>query len=259
MAAAAVLIGWYVSIDGIGTTPLVLPLLMVCAFCMVSSANIANDLDDVQLDRMVHPKRALASGSISPRIGIILLIIVLLVVVISYGTTVLSAANPITFWIIVIAFLSMVYYERTAKNKGTPGNIIVAALTAFPFLLGASVPGISGKVVLLCPMAFTVNLSREFLKEIIDIEGDKGHRLSFPIVHGIDKTIRASDLAITFALISSTLPLMFWKTDLFFVVPVAIADIIFVSASILSRSRVGLSVQLLKGGMVLGLIGFIFL
>lgn len=259
MATAAVLIGWYVSIEESTTVPLVLPLLMVSAFGLVSLANIANDLDDIAQDRKVHPKRALPSGSVHPTTAIVMMAMTLSVVMVLFVLSALFDGDPVTLTLLVIGFLLIVHYERTAKDKGTIGNIIVAILTTFPFVLGASVPGISAKVILLCPMAFTANLSRELVKDICDIEGDKGRRSSFPILYGVKRTLRASDITITLAILSSILPFLFWKVGPLFFVPVIIADLLFISASFISRTRIRLSVQLLKVGMVLGLLGFIFL
>ncbi len=259
MAAAAVLIGWYVSSEESTAVPLVIPLLMVSAFGLVSLANIANDLDDIAQDRKVHPRRALPSGSVDRKTAIVAMVLILSVVLVLFVLTALFDGGPVTLAIFVIGFLLIVHYERKDKDKGTMGNFIVALLTTFPFFLGASVPGISARVILLCPMAFTINLSRELLKDVCDIEGDRGRRSSFPILYGVDRTLRASDLVMVLTIISSILPSLFWNVGPLYLVPVIVADILFISASLISRRRVSLSVHLLKVGMVLGLLGFIFL
>lgn len=259
MAAAAVLIGWYVSSEESTAVPPVIPILMVSAFGFVSLANIANDLDDIAQDRKVHPRRALPSGSVDRTTAIVTMVLILSVVLVLFVLTALLNGGPITLAILVIGFFLIVLYERKAKDKGIIGNIIVALSTTLPFFLGASVPGISAKVILLCPMAFTINLTRELLKDVCDIEGDRGWRSSFPILYGVDRTLRASDMVMVLTIISSILPTLFWKVGPLYLVPVIVADFLFISASFISRTRVSLSVQLLKVGMVFGLLGFIFL
>jgi len=253
------MIGWHVSVDDGTTVPIVIPLLALCAFSIVSAANIANDLRDIPQDRKVHPKRALAAGSISKMGSTIVLITFLIITLSSLLVSFIIDRNFLSFLIILLSFFSLMFYETIAKGKGLLGNVTIAYLTILPFLLGASVPGLSAKVILLCPMAFCINLSRELLKDIMDMEGDRGWRLSFPILHGIERTIRASDLAIALAMISSILPLFFWKVGIHYLVLVLCSDILFITASFFSKWRVGTSVLSIKLGMVLGLMGFIFL
>ena len=66
ISAAAVWIGW-IAASGhlLPSHPLPLIFWSLSTFLLVGALNVLNDLGDVKIDRLIHGKRALASGRIS--------------------------------------------------------------------------------------------------------------------------------------------------------------------------------------------------
>ncbi len=64
------------------------------------------------------------------------------------------------------------------------GNITIAILTGMIFLLGGAVAGNVEKTYVLAGMAVLVNIGREIVKDIEDMEGDKG-RSTLPMRIGV--------------------------------------------------------------------------
>jgi 4-hydroxybenzoate polyprenyltransferase len=67
-------------------------------------------------------------------------------------------------------------YLTVGKRSGLPGNFLVSACVAIPFIYGSvTVIGTVGlNVVFFASMAFLSNTGREITKGIVDVKGDSG-------------------------------------------------------------------------------------
>ncbi len=170
--------------------PIILCALVV--FVCTGAGNTINDVFDYKIDEINKPNRPIPSGRISLKnarnysyvlfgIGIILSLII------SY------LINSIWPAVIVIpAVIIMYFYARNLKAMPLIGNITVAILTGFCFVIAGTVISCatsSLKIlfisIYLGLFAVFMTLAREIVKDMEDIEGDKleGAR-TFPILYG---------------------------------------------------------------------------
>lgn len=169
--------------------------IILCAlivFVSTGAGNTINDVFDYKIDKINKPNRPIPSGRISLKnarnysyllfgIGIILSIID------SY------LVNSIWPSVIVIpAVIIMYLYAKNLKVMPLLGNITVAILTGFCFVIAGTVIACATESlnilfisIYLGLFAVFMTLAREIVKDMEDIEGDKleGAR-TFPILYG---------------------------------------------------------------------------
>lgn len=140
----------------------------ISASLIISSGNMINDIFDIESDKINHPERPLPKGTLSKNHVILLLII--------FNLIALILAFQINFIAFAIAFTAVVLlflYSYKIKRIPFLGNIIVALLTGMVFIYaGVSVNNYLYAVIP-AVFAFLINLIRELVKDMEDIEGDK--------------------------------------------------------------------------------------
>ena len=178
---------------------------------IAAAGNIINDYFDVRADRINRPDRLIIGKHIKKRWAIVLhwilnLIAFVIAIYLSYTFK--------TFWYVFIHLLSinlLWYYSSHLKRTMVVGNIIIALLTTLvPLLVGIFYnPLILIETSPLYPFeevvehenwivylsislglfAFFLNWSREIIKDIEDIDGDKVIKAkTLPIALGSKKT-----------------------------------------------------------------------
>ena len=255
MAAIGVVVG--AVLVGGGTFADVLAAA-IAAFLITGFGNVLNDLQDVRIDREIHPERPLAKGDISASeakafAGLLLAV----------GLwEAFAAAGVRTFLFAGANALLLVAYELRLKRMGLVGNLAVGALVASTFLFGAAtVDGAWrawGLVWALAAMAFLANVARELMKDVQDLEGDREDRRTFPMQAG-----RPLTLALAFVLIQAAvgLSVVAWLRapwPPFWGVLLLAADVAFVVAAAGAWLDVGRGQRGLKVAMVLSLAAFGF-
>jgi geranylgeranylglycerol-phosphate geranylgeranyltransferase len=229
----------------------------ICAYSMV-----INDYYDIEVDRVNQPGRPLPSGAISMSAALVLAIGMLGVGVVASAVLLNLAAVVI---VLVYALLSWLYNFR-AKKYGLSGNLIVASSLAIPFIYGGVVSGGSVTSSLLLFMAATAFLSgvgREVVKAMADVAGDEKRGIrSFARVHGTKSASAVGAAFFLASVVSSLLPLLLIKVDLFYKVGVVVPDLIFLYlAYAILRRPTGEGALKVKTrallGMLVGLIVFI--
>jgi geranylgeranylglycerol-phosphate geranylgeranyltransferase len=177
LSAAGVFAGaWWSA----GRMTLDVVLVMLAAIALTAVANTTNDLADVDIDRVAHPRRPLASGSISPqaarRFAIACSIVaVLLVANVDWLLAVLTLGVLAVMWT----------YSARFKRHGLPGNVAVAVLASLPFFYGAWAVREIGKGALLLMVAAPLHFAREVAKDVDDAAADAVARRTVPLRHGI--------------------------------------------------------------------------
>ena len=169
--------------------------IIICAlivFVCTGAGNTINDVFDYKIDEINKPNRPIPSGRISVKDArnysyILFAVGILLSFICSY------LVNSISPSVIVIpAVVIMYYYARNFKAMPLVGNITVATLTGFCFVIAGVVIACatsSLKIlfisIYLGLFALFMTLAREIVKDMEDIEGDKkeGAR-TFPILYG---------------------------------------------------------------------------
>ena len=155
-------------------------LVMLAAIALTAVANTTNDLADVAIDRVAHPRRPLASGAISTgaahRFAIACSIVALLVVaIVDWLLAVLTLAVLAVMWT----------YSARFKRHGLPGNIAVAVLASLPFFYGAWAVDEIRRGALLLMVAAPLHFAREVAKDVDDATADAGSRQTVPLSRGI--------------------------------------------------------------------------
>ncbi len=178
-----------------------LPMLLgaVSGALVAAGANAINDAFDVEIDRINRPDRAIPCGAltVAQARGFW--------TVVSAAAVLLSAfINALSCGIVVGAIVLLYLYS--ARLKGTPltGNLVVGFMTGMAFVFGGGVVGNAAWGVMPGVFALLANVSREVMKDVEDMVGDrqKGAR-TLPVRFGVRAALGTASAAIVL-LIGST-------------------------------------------------------
>lgn len=142
----------------------------------LSAGNIINDIKDIETDKVSHPKRPLAAGKITvnqAKVEYILLTVIAIL---------LSVFIKLPALIIVITATVLLFlYSYYFKKVPILGNIIVSLLTGLVFIYGGVAVNNPLAAIIPAIFAFLINLIREIVKDMQDVEGDlKQGIITFP-------------------------------------------------------------------------------
>jgi geranylgeranylglycerol-phosphate geranylgeranyltransferase len=200
----------------------------VVVFIVTGAGNSINDYFDHKIDAINKPERPIPSGKISLKTALIYSISLFLVGII--------LAFSINFLLGMIAFLSsilMIFYARDLKTKCLIGNLSISFLTGLCFVFGGIAVGQIMVSVYLGFYAFLMTMAREIVKDMEDMEGDREEgATTLPLVYG---TRTSSVVAAFFMIIASlTSPVLYLLGifNLFYLVILTVAIIVFVSSAI---------------------------
>lgn len=164
-----------------------------------AAGNIINDYFDIEIDKINRPGRVLPSGTLSPMEA---MTYYLLFSILAVFTS--SFINDYCVYIVIYTLAGMYFYS--AKLKGIPllGNLVIAHYTGLAFIFGGVAAGDWQFGMIPGIFAFMINLVREILKDIEDIEGDSAAGIiTYPMKNGIKKT-RSLIFSLTLLLIVMT-------------------------------------------------------
>jgi len=193
--------------------------LSVWAF--MCSWNALNDILDVEIDKENKPDRPLPSGIISVNHAKIVtssLMLISFVSLILAGYISTNFENGFENWapsilIWLMAIFLLINYESSSnfslklKDRGLPGNIAISLSVGMVILFGGA--GVfdftNSRVISLFTIGFTYNLAREIIKDIEDIDGDKG-RNTLAMRIGIEKSRLVAWVILLFTMFSLLAP-----------------------------------------------------
>ena len=174
-------------------------ILLIITILIAASGYIVNDIYDYNLDQINKPEKVVLGKFLKSRDAIIIYMMFnCLAIVLS-----IFLCMKIEQEIYILVFLLIIYclwlYSKKLKKYKTIGNILVAFFISLSIL---NVPLFSYKNILsddrffvfliisiFSVLAFLINLKREIIKDIEDIEGDKIHKVkSLPIIFGTKKS-----------------------------------------------------------------------
>jgi geranylgeranylglycerol-phosphate geranylgeranyltransferase len=232
----------------------------LAASLAMASGNIINDIFDIEIDRINRPSRPLPSGLIKINFA---LFFYLILVLISIALSLLISQSA--FIIVLISHLILFLYSKYLKKVPLIGNITVAFLTGLVFIFGGVAVGNPSAAIILASFAFLINLIREIVKDMEDVEGDrKADLITFPIKFGFQKS-KLLILVITIFLVLFTLyPFLtkLYKIEFFIIVMILVNTILVYSLKLLfenhSSKNLNKISNLLKLDMVFGLIAIYF-
>jgi len=280
MSVIAVLIGVFLitKIPPIAALP-----AAIAAFLIAGAGNVINDFVDIEADKINRPKRPIPSGKIKPKTALgysaaLFAVGICLSVFTNWLALVIAAAN---------SFL-LIVYSTHLKNRMFVGNAVVSYLVGSTFLFGsAAVLDLSNPNLLILPLLLMLlaslsNFSREVVKTLEDLEGDKlafikkavakvkGKVLEkFGVKSGgvrfkysIKFTTGVAIAALLVVIIISPLPYLLKILGLSYLVVLIPTDLAFIASiytlvSSKNKKRFSKSSKLIKVGMFLGLIAYI--
>src|SRR5437870_1559380 len=229
------------------------------ASLMMAGTMIANDIYDVEIDKVNSPQRPLASGTVKTRDAVVL------AVALSVAAIGFSALLGLwTFLTAHLALALMVYYNTRGKKTGLIGNAVVSFNVALPFFYGGlAVNSIGPLLFIFSVVAFLANFAREVAKRIADTKGDSLRPArTLAVVRGTKVAALASTGLFIIAVLLSFLPPFLETISWLYFPPVIIADVGFLySAYRLVGDQTPENVRAVKRQvllwMLLGLVGFL--
>lgn len=206
-------------------------LLVLSTICIAGGGYLINDVFDKNIDRINKPERVIIDKHISEATAYNFYI-VLNVIGVGIGFYLSNYIEKPSFSTIFILIAATLYlYAMSLKKSLLVGNILIAAMLAISVLIVGifdllpiitkenqlSLGNLFKIIIDYAVFAFLINLIREIIKDIEDIEGDmdSGSK-SLPIVVGIKKTkmLLSVLLIISIVLLGWYSYMYFFKNDL---------------------------------------------
>jgi len=235
MMGFAVLVGAVLANPQIGSLNWLYILFgFLTGFMFCAAAMVINDYYDRKIDAINEPQRPIPSGTIKPKES---LVFMAGLVVVGFVFSLLVA--PFAFLCFAVAAVSLVItvtYLTVGKRSGLPGNFLVSACVAIPFIYGSvtTIGTVGSNVLLFASMAFLSNTGREITKGIVDVKGDSAEGVKTLAVQFGEKT--AAILAVAFFIFAVFLTPVTWLLGLvgvWFVPFVLVTDIGLIVCSVL--------------------------
>ncbi|TMI33927.1 hypothetical protein E6H28_00615 [Candidatus Bathyarchaeota archaeon] len=246
---------------GLGMLPGIREALFgfLTASLMMAGTMVANDVYDVEIDRVNSPQRPLPSGTVKTR-DAVALAVALSAAAIGFA----ALLNLWTFLTALLALALMIYYNTRGKKTGLVGNAVVSFNVALPFFYGGlAVNSISPLLFIFSVVAFFANFGREVAKGIADVKGDSLRQVrTLAVVKGAKSAAFASAGLFIAAVLLSFLPPFLESISWLYFPPVILADVGFLySAYRLVGNQTPENIRAVKGHvlvwMLLGLVGFL--
>jgi geranylgeranylglycerol-phosphate geranylgeranyltransferase len=177
-------------------------------FTFCAAAMVINDYYDRKIDAVNEPQRPIPSGLIKPKEAMMFMATLIIV-----GFVFSLLVTPFGLLCFVVAAVSLAItsiYLTVGKRSGLPGNFLVSACVAIPFIYGSitAVGTVGLNVLLFASMAFFSNTGREITKGIVDVKGDSLENVRTIAVHYGEK--KASLSAAFFYLAAVALTPITW-------------------------------------------------
>lgn len=254
MAAAGALLAAVVcvGVDGLSdfASEIAFSLAVVASF--TAAGNAYNDYFDREVDKVAHPERPIPSGTVTPY-GASLASVVLFAIAVAFSFFV----NLWSVIIVVTSVFVMVGYERFLKAEGLAGNIAISWLTGALFLFGGAAVDSLELAWILAALAFLATLGREIVKDVQDIEGDRGTRKTLPMRLGERNAGIVGSVAFVSAVALSPLPYLLNLLSVWYVPVVLASDAIFIYCALIHFENPERGQKVAKLAMFIALIAFL--
>jgi geranylgeranylglycerol-phosphate geranylgeranyltransferase len=220
-----------------------------------AAGNAINDYFDRTIDRINRPMRPIPRGAISERGAVVFSGLLFIAAIAS--TLVLPV---VAIALAMVNLLALVVYTELFKGLPGIGNAIVAYLTGSTFLFGAAaVTRVTDLgVVVLFTLAALATVTREIIKDIEDLDGDREEGLqTLPIVIGVIPAHRIATGVLLIAVTASAVPYMIGIFGIWYLTLVVPADLIMLVGVWRAPNKPARGQQLLKRGMFLAAAAFV--
>ena len=229
-------------------------------FTLTAAAMAVNDYYDRKIDAINEPSRSIPSGLVSSSQALVL---AASLSVIGFVFAVLVSALCLAVALVSWGFVTT--YVTIGKRSGLPGNFLVSACVATPFVYGSILARdfVALNVWFFVLMAFLANTGREITKGIVDTAGDRAENVKTLAVRYGEKASAMFAVVFYIAAVALTpLPLILGLVSLWFVPFVLVIDVGLVVSSILllvnhSRERARMIKNVVLLLFIFGLLAFI--
>jgi geranylgeranylglycerol-phosphate geranylgeranyltransferase len=230
-------------------------------FLLCAAAMTINDYYDRAIDAINEPARPIPSGLVKSREALVFVVVLLAVgFVFAFLVSALCLAVAVVSWVIVATYLTV------GKRTGLPGNFLVSACVAIPFIYGSvTVVGTVGlNVVFFALMAFLSNTGREITKGIVDVQGDSAQGVkTLAVRYGERSAAVAATLFYVSAVALTPIPWFLGLVSVWFIPFVLATDVGLAACSILllidhSREKARKIKNAVLLLFILGLLAYVF-
>ncbi len=195
-------------------------------FFLTASSMVINDYYDRKIDAINEPARPIASGTVKPLEALVFASALAIIgLFFAYSS---NSSSVLCLMIGIIAWLITVGYATVGKRAGLPGNFLVSACVATPFIFGSVVVTntVQLNVLLFALMAFLSNTGREITKGIVDVKGDSAEGIkTLAVRYGEKKAAIASAAFYISAVALTPIPVILGVVSFWFIPFVLVTDI----------------------------------
>ncbi len=251
-AGALTFIGAFVAV-GSGASSVQTLVAAGATTLAVGAGNALNDYFDREIDAINQPARPIPRDAVSPR-GALVFSLALFA-----GAVVLAAAlPPLAIGIAAVNLLALIAYTELFKGLPGVGNVVVGFLGGSTFLFGGAAVGRPRATVVLFVLAALSTVTREIIKDVEDIDGDREEGLNtLPIAIGAERALYVAAGFLALAVLASPVPYFLGTFGAAYLTVVGPADFIMVYAMVESFDDPTAGQSRIKYGMFLAAVAFV--
>lgn len=186
-----------------------------------AGGNIINDILDVEIDRINRPDRPIPSGKVTVTTATRLYIFSKM-----FGIFFAAMAGIIPALIAAASSFVIFFYSYILKNIPLVGNITVSFFTGLVFVFGASMVDNYSNALFPFIFAFMINLIREVVKDVEDIEGDRAESVkTFPVIFGVEAARKIAVVFTVFLVLVTFIPFLLkvYRIEYLVIIAVSVA------------------------------------
>ena len=243
-----------------GTTSSLLLVLLagITGALVAAGANAINDVFDIDIDRINRPDRPLPRGTLVPQDARKMWLVVSIA---AFGINLFL--NSAALLIVVLSVILLYFYSARLKRTVLIGNLVIGLMTGIAFIYGGVVVGGIKHAIIPAIFAFLVNLARELLKDVEDMEGDRiENAFTLPVKYGVSPSLIMATVSLLVLVGTTIAAASFALYHSAFLYIVLVADFLMCISIILmwrdhSSTTMKLISTILKISMIVGLISII--
>ncbi len=233
----------------------------ITGFMLTAASMTINDYYDREIDAVNEPNRPIPSGLIQPKEALAFAFTLTVIGFVSAYST-----NIFCFLTALVAWSLLLTYTTVGKRSGLPGNLLVSACVATPFVYGsyAVASAIEVNVLIFASMAFLANTGREITKGIVDVQGDRMKNIqTLAVRYGEKSAAVTAALFYLFAVLLSPIPWLLKIVSVWFIPLVTITDFGLAASSYMlvenySRENARKVKKVILFWFIIGLLAFVF-
>jgi geranylgeranylglycerol-phosphate geranylgeranyltransferase len=251
-AGLLTLIGGFVA-GGLTTAPRPLAVAVLATWLATGAGNAINDYFDRDIDAINNPNRPIPRGAVEPRRALWFSVLLFL------GAIAFALTLPlVAILIAAVNLIGLIAYTEVFKGTPGAGNALVAYLGGSTFLFGAAAVNNVLAGVVLFLLAALSTFSREVIKDVEDVAGDREEGLvTLPIAIGERAALLVGAAVLIAAVLASPVPYLTGLFGLPYLAVVVPADLIMLGAAWRSFTDPRTGQTWLKYGMFLAAAAFV--